>query len=73
MDQPVNIPVDNYQIHIFVRAAHAQWLFVVTVYFIEPQLFSCHSTAFSPFLSLLPLFLSVTPASEPESRLTLIP
>lgn len=32
MNQSVNIPVDNYQIHILVCAAPAQWLFVVTVY-----------------------------------------
>ena len=44
MNQSVNIPVDNYQIHIFVRAAPTQWLFVVTMYFIKPKLFSCHST-----------------------------
>ena len=34
---------------------------------------SCYSTAFSSFLSLRPVFLSVTPASEPESRSILIP
>ena len=45
MNQPVNIPVNNYQIHILVCAAPAQWLLVVTVYFIKPKLFSCHSTA----------------------------
>lgn len=43
MNQPVNIPMDNYQIHVLVRTAPAQWLFVVTVYFIKPKLFPCHS------------------------------
>ena len=34
--------------------------------------FSCHSDLFL-YLSLRPVFLSVTPASEPESRSILIP
>ena len=37
MNQPVNIPVNNYQIHILVCAAPAQWMLVVTVYFIKPS------------------------------------
>ena len=43
MNQSVNIPVDNYQIHTCLVPPPAQWLFVVTMYFIKPKLFSSHS------------------------------